>query len=111
MDVDKPPYNPVQEAISLLESMRSYIQDDAELMWTSYQSTVEVRQEIDGCMEGIRKLDLKAIERAATFFIPTGDFQNMALDSGWGDVFLIFAERYDKVYVELKELAKNRTIT
>ena len=106
MEADKPTYNPVQEAISLLESMRSYILDDAELMWTSYQSAAEVRQELDGCIEGIRKLDPKVIERTATFFIPSSDFQNMALDSGWGDTFLIFAERYDKLYLELKELVK-----
>ena len=106
METDRPPYNPIQEATSLLESMRSYIRDDAVLTWTSYQSAAEVRQELDGCMEGIQKLDHKAIERAATFFIPTGDFQNLALDSGWGDVFLIFAERYDKLYAALKALAK-----
>lgn len=106
MDADKPPHNPVQEMISLLESMRSYIQDDAELMWTSFQSAAEVRQELDECIAGIRKLDHTALERTATFFIPAGDFQNIALDSGWGDVFLIFAERYDKLYSELKELTK-----
>lgn len=106
MNVDKSPNNPVQETVSLLETMRSYIQDDAELMWTSYQSAAEARQELDACITGIQKLDSSSIERAATFFIPAGDFQNMALDSGWGDVFLIFAERYDKLYSELKELAK-----
>lgn len=105
MDADTPPYNPVQEAISLLESMRNYVRDDAELMWTSYQSVAEIHLELDACIAGIGRLDKASIDRAATFFIPTGDFQNLALDSGWGDVFLIFAERYDKLYDELKALA------
>jgi hypothetical protein len=106
MDADSPPYNPVQEAVSLLETMRSYIQEDSALTWTSYQSVKEIHQELDACIVGIHRLDKASIDRTASFFIPTGDFQNLALDSGWGDVFLIFAERYDKLYAELKALAK-----
>lgn len=105
MVADTPPYNPIQEAVSLLETMRSYIQDDSALTWTSYQSVKEIHQELDACIAGILKLDKAAIDQAALFFIPTGDFQNLALDSGWGDVFLIFAARYDKLYVQLKALA------
>lgn len=105
MDTDKSPYNPVQEAVSLLKTMRGYIRDDVELTWTSYRSAEEARQDIDTCIAGIQRLDKAAIALAVSFFIPAGDFQNMALNNGWSDMFLIFAERYDKLYIELKEFS------
>ncbi|MFW9875455.1 MAG: hypothetical protein ACFFG0_20300 [Candidatus Thorarchaeota archaeon] len=49
------------------------------------------------------KEDLSKIKDLIILFAPTSDLQEISLDSGWSELFLIISERFDSVIKDLIE--------
>ncbi len=101
MEADKSPNDSLFEAAEILISMRNKIEDDINLLWTSYDSADEVRKELDSYITGIHARNIDSVYRMATLFIPTCEFQTLAIDNGWGDEYLKLADRFDLLYNQL----------
>lgn len=101
---DQSAFNPVQEAIDIVTAMRDKVTDETNLTWSSYESAVELRRELDACIDGLRRGDKKHVDGMGIYFYPACDMQNISLDNGWSSDYMELASRYDQLEPALKRL-------
>jgi hypothetical protein len=66
---------------------------DNDYTWSSFGDAEAAVAEINGLAAVVRTGRLPA--GLAVLFAPTGPIQEVAISSGWGDDFLILADRFD----------------
>lgn len=91
-----------QELIGILEEIRSYATDDSEMIFTFFETPLELRQEITECIIGIKAKDKKVLDLLNMHFIVAGNFQEHSMQNGWSKRYLKLAERFDSIYEKLK---------
>ena len=99
----KTPKDPYEEVIDLMLIIKSKVKADAELMWTYYDSPQEIWDEIDNYLKGLRASDYNTLVSVGSLFYPACDFQRVAMDNGWGNEYLVLAQRYDEAVEKLKK--------
>ena len=67
-----------------------------DFLWSSWQNADEAVAAVEGLVEEIRSGRDPGKTRLGVLFAPTGELQEVAVGSGWGDVFLKLAEKYDE---------------
>jgi hypothetical protein len=88
----------INEFISILASVKEKISDGSDLTWTSYETPVELRDEIDRCIYHLQQNHNKILEEINLHFAPAGTFQEHSMANGWTEKFHALAERFDKLY-------------
>jgi len=88
----------IKELISVLASVKEKITDDSDLMWTSYETPVALRDEIDRCIYHLQQNHKKILEEINFHFAPTGTFQEHSMANGWTEKYHVLAGRFDKLY-------------
>ena len=91
-----------REAINILLLVREKITDHSDLMWTSYETAEELREEIDKCIAGLRRNDKPILDEINYHFSPAASFQEHSLQNGWSDEYQKLAARFDELYKKLK---------
>lgn len=91
-----------REAINILLLVREKITDNSDLMWTSYETAEELREEIDKCLEGLRRIDNVILDDINYHFSPAATFQEHSLQNGWSDEYQKLAARFDELLKQLK---------
>jgi hypothetical protein len=116
MEPDKTPNNPANHAqtlsdqlIEILLEVREHAGNSNNLLWSYYESIDEMIKDIDQHIEGVKLLDMGRITMINVLFLPTGDFQTVAIDNGWSNEYLVLASRFDKVYADFLKLLKARS--
>ncbi len=71
-------------------------------MWTRYETAEELREEIDKCIEGLRRNDKAILNDINYHFSPAATFQEHSLQNGWSDEYQNLAARFDELYKKLK---------
>jgi hypothetical protein len=92
----------INDAIDILLTIKEKITDTSDLVWTSYETAGELRDDIEQIMKELKKGN-KITDEAYSHFLPTSTFQEHAMQNGWTDEYLKLAERFDKIYEELKD--------
>lgn len=87
----------LKNATEILVKVRERITDDSDLLWTSFETADELRQEIDGLICRLQQNDNKAIDDIYTHFLPTSTFQEHSIQNGWSDEYMKLADEFDKV--------------
>ena len=62
---------------------------------SSFSSPQATLHELNGLLTRVRRHDRSTLPQLQILFAPTGDIQEIALSSGWGDRFLDLASRFD----------------
>ncbi len=93
----------LQQIITIVETVKSKITDDTDVVWSGYDNPGELREEIENDLKALKSGDLDKLETFKTHFLPTATFQEVSLSNGWGHELLLLAEEYDKLYEKLKK--------
>jgi hypothetical protein len=80
--------------LAVLADVRAYLaRPGNDFSWSSFGDVTAALEEIDELAARVRggevPFDLRVL------FAPTGPIQEVALSSGWGDEFLLLADRFD----------------
>jgi len=93
----------VKELIAILGEIKNYIHEDSDVVWTRYETAKEVIELIDGFARRIGAGDKTVFEEINYAFAPTGTFQDISINNGWGQEYIEISGRFDKVYDELRK--------
>jgi hypothetical protein len=69
--------------------------EDNDYSWSSWEDHKQALSEIDGLLSSLRSGVLPGDLNLSIIFAPTGPMQEVSLSSGWGDDFLLLAERFE----------------
>lgn len=94
----------MNEAVDILLTIKKKITDTSELIWTSYETAEELRDDIERIVKQLKEGNNTVIGEAYSHFLPTSTFQEHAMQNGWTEEYMKLAERFDKIYEELKEI-------
>ncbi len=86
-----------KELITLLETIESKITSETNIVWAKYDTIEELLEELEKIKIGVRSQNPEAIEDLKTLFAPTGSFQEMSIDNGWGDEYIELSEKFDQL--------------
>jgi hypothetical protein len=90
MDADR------QALLDVLRETRAMLAlPDNEFMWSSWEDADAALAEMDGLIERLEAGGLPYRGAISILFTVTGPIQETAMSSGWGDEFLVLADRCD----------------
>ncbi len=93
----------IHRLISIIETIREKITDDADVVWSGYGSALELQEDIDRDLALLQKGRYEVLDKFMHHFMPTAAFQEIALSNGWAEEFLEYAEEYESLYYQFKE--------
>jgi len=70
---------------------------DNDFLWSWWESSNAAISEIELLINITQKGEIPEASSVKTLFAPTGPLQEVSLSSGWGDVFIRLAGKYDEV--------------
>ena len=88
----------ISELISILTVVKERITDDSDLVRTSYETPLELREEIDRCIRHLQQNHKDILDEINFHFSPTSTFQEHSMANGWTGSYGALAERFDKLY-------------
>jgi len=88
----------IQKTINIVLEVRSKIVDESDMMWTSFTTAVELRDEIDEILLGLRNEDLSVIRTLNAHFAAASTFQDHAIQNNWSERYMELADEFDKIY-------------
>lgn len=87
-----------RELLLLLGAVRDYLDTNrADVMWSHFGSIDAALEVVDSYIDRAYLCDTSVIPELKLFFAPTGDAQEIAIQSGWGAEFLEIASRFDQL--------------
>lgn len=90
--------------IEVLESIKERLNSpDTNFLHSRFDSQEDIINELENHILKLKNKDFSNIEELIILFAPTSDLQEIAIDSGWGQQFLDFAERFDSAIDEIIE--------
>jgi hypothetical protein len=88
---------PIDCLLQVLESAIELLQlPGNDFCWSDWLNADEAVDEINMISETIRSGVLPERSGVSVIFCPTGPLQEVSLSSGWGEVFLKVAEKFDE---------------
>jgi hypothetical protein len=86
----------VTALVSILEEARGLVAAaDNDFTWSSWRDRDDALDEIDRLLSELRFGIIPSVLTLNVLFAPTGPIQEVSLSSGWGDVFVELAGRFD----------------
>src|SRR5438045_3065040 len=86
----------LKKLISVFEEARNLLADPGNNFdWSSWSGHEDALKEVDGILFSLRRGALPERLFMEVLFAPTGPIQEVGISSGWGDVFLSLAGRFD----------------
>ena len=89
------------EVEKIIETIKSKITIDTDLMWTHYCSIEELIAEIDLNFKLLEENNKEALRFFYFLFLPTGTLREISIQNGWGQEYLILATEFDNIYENL----------
>ncbi|MHA2399786.1 MAG: hypothetical protein ACXADU_12980 [Promethearchaeota archaeon] len=88
--------------IKILESIKKIINtSETVVLHSTFDRKESVIDELDNHILRLKNEDFSKIEDLIILFSPTSDLQEISLDSGWSEQFLLISERFDSAIKEL----------
>ena len=86
------------EIIDLLKEIKQRIKDDSDVFRTNYDTVDDIRKHIDDCILRIQNGDKDVLTDINIDFAPTSTFQELSIQNGWSDHYMILANKFDRIY-------------
>jgi len=87
-----------QELIDILKIVKSKLTDESDLIWTRYDTSKQLRDELDNYIKQLKEGDSSCLEKLNMHFAPTSTFQEHSIVNGWADEYIKLSDRFDKIY-------------
>ena len=68
---------------------------DTNLIWSTIDTKEELILKLENYIQRFQNNNFSSIEQLIGFFLPTGDLQEIALSSGWGEEYLAISKKFD----------------
>ena len=68
---------------------------DTNMVWSTYDTKEELILELENYIQRLKNSDFSSIEQLISLFLPTGDLQEIAISSGWGEEYLSISKKFD----------------
>lgn len=89
---------PIDALIHVLEAALELVQlPDNDFCWSYWDNSEQATAAITALITRVKAGNLPDPLELRTLFAATGPLQEVSLSSGWGEPFLIVADRYDQV--------------
>jgi hypothetical protein len=89
-------HEPIQKLVSILREAEDFLKRPTnDFAWSTWDNAAEALREIDGFISRIESGDMSKRTDLEILFMPTGPIQEVSVSSGWGQEFLVLAERFD----------------
>ena len=95
--------NPAFLLIDILSKIKEKLKDDSDMLWTSYETAKELRDELDLCIEQLEKGDKSCLGNLDLHFLPASTFQEHSLQNDWTKEYKKLAEKFDSIYTKMKK--------
>ena len=88
--------------VSVLTDTRAMLaRPDNDFSWSRWRDNAAAVGEIDDILRRIEVGETIKLRSLEALFLPTGSLQEVSIESGWGDVFLSLAARFDEAIADL----------
>ncbi|MHA1989025.1 MAG: hypothetical protein ACW98D_20585 [Promethearchaeota archaeon] len=68
---------------------------DTKMVWSTIDTKEELLLELENHIQRFQNNDFSSIEQLIGLFLPTGDLQEIAISSGWGEEYLSISKKFD----------------
>ncbi len=96
-------YSKFQIVAEILLSLKSKINSETDTIWAGFDSVEFFLKELSQDIEKIRCCDFTTLEKVNIEFAVTSTYQELSISNGWSDEYLKLAEKFDRVYEEIKK--------
>ena len=87
----------ITEAIEQISRLKNLLSlPTTDVIWSSYNSANEVIKDLEDIEKDLKGGGKNAVDRLCFLLAPTGDLQEIAVNSGWGNEFLDIAAALEK---------------
>ncbi len=73
------------------------------MIHSGFDSPEDLIEELDNHIKNLTKEDFSKIDDLIILFAPTSDLQEIAIDNGWGDLYIELSEKFDSTINNLIE--------
>ena len=87
-----------REIIYLLTEIKAKITDDSDVVWTRFNTVDELREHNDNHILRLNEGDKKVINDINVDFGPTSTFQELSIQNGWSEDYIILASKFERLY-------------
>lgn len=77
------------------EARRLVCRPGNDFSWSGWEEEADAAREIDGIIFQLKSGQLPDPSQMRVLFAPTGPLQELSMSSGWGQEFLLLADRFD----------------
>jgi hypothetical protein len=89
---------PHQNLLEVLRDAREFLARPCnDFAWSSWDNCEDAVRQMDDLIRRVESGDMPDLTDLTVLFAPTGDIQEVAESSGWGQEFLKLARRFDAV--------------
>ena len=92
----------LEQAIEILREIKANIRDNSDCIWTSYESSIEIRKDIDKYISELERGNTNIIDETYCHFLPTSTYQEHSMANNWTKEYHKLASKFDKIYGCLK---------
>lgn len=92
----------IEILIDILKQVKERFADSSDMLWTSYETAKEVRDELDVYIEQLTTGDNNCLDNLSIHFLPTSTFQEHSLQNGWSNEYMKLSEKFDSIYAKIK---------
>jgi len=68
---------------------------DTNMVWSTFDTKEVLILELENYIQRLKNSDFSSIEQLISLFLPTGDLQEIAISSGWGEEYLSISKKFD----------------
>ncbi|MDR1773682.1 MAG: hypothetical protein LBR30_02280 [Clostridioides sp.] len=69
----------------------------SDFSWSEYDSKEDAVEEMQNILESVESGDYSVLRRLRTLLLPTGSIQEISIDSGWAQEYIIIGSRMEKL--------------
>ena len=91
-----------EELIDILEQVKERFTDNSDMVWTTYNTASEVRNELSLYIKQLYQGDKSCLETLQLHFLVASTFQEHSMQNGWSDEYMKLADKFDKIYAREK---------
>jgi hypothetical protein len=99
---------PTQAIIEIIENIRNRLTEETDIVWTRYNSVLEIQIEIESVLQALQDGDVTVLDDFRMHFGPTSTFQEISISNGWGEEFLHLANDFESLHDHIKAMQKFR---
>jgi len=92
-----------EELIKILKEVKANIHDDADCMWSYFETPQDARNEIEQYVAELEAGNISSLQDIRLHFAPTAGYQELSIQNGWSNEYIKLSDRFDKIESELKK--------